>query len=230
MLRRIVRSLKKFPLDFGQYELRYTTKGKLIAYGLIGDGPEKIALDVGCRDGYWSRKLIEKGYQVAACDLEPHYPGAARVDLNFGLPYRDNQFDLIWCTEVIEHLRYPVFTVGEFKRVLKPGGVLLMTTPNQGFWVFRFIELLGIQMASIENEEHHFLFSYADMRDLVGSCDCYGYFPYLLLKCRVVTSAPLLSPTIVIRHLNDKRDSDVCLAKFGSRPESASLGEVPAVR
>ena len=57
MLRGIVRALKKLPLDLGQYELRYTTKGKQIAFALVGRGEGKKALDVGCRDGYWAEKL-----------------------------------------------------------------------------------------------------------------------------------------------------------------------------
>jgi 2-polyprenyl-3-methyl-5-hydroxy-6-metoxy-1,4-benzoquinol methylase len=213
MLRRIVRTLKKLPLDFGQYELRYTTKGKRIAYELVGAGGGKKALDVGCRDGYWSEKLKEKGYAVVSCDIEPHYAGALRMDANRELPFADNEFDLIWCAEVIEHLLTPPLTIAEFKRVLKPEGIVVMTTPNQGFWIFRLIERLGISMATIENEEHHFFFTYADMRKLLGPCDLYGYFPYLLLKFRVVATAPLLSPTIVLRHRNDKRGMPVSSAK-----------------
>ncbi len=205
MLRQIVRVLKKVPLDFGQYEVRYTTKGKLIAYDLVGNGAGKKALDVGCRDGYWSEKLKSKGYEVVSSDLEPHYPPALQLDANRKLPFADNEFDLIWCSEVIEHLLDPPFTVAEFKRVLKPGGTLLMTTPNQGFWVFRLIEAFGISMSRLENEDHHFFFKYSDMPGLVGPCDLYGYFPYLLLKFRIASGASPLSPTIVLRHLNDKR-------------------------
>ena len=62
-------------------------------------------------------------------------------------------------------------------------------------------------MAQIENEEHHHLFSYSDMRNLIGKCDFYGYFPYLLFKFRIRGTAPLLSPTIVLRHFNDKRET-----------------------
>jgi 2-polyprenyl-3-methyl-5-hydroxy-6-metoxy-1,4-benzoquinol methylase len=180
--------------------MRYTTKGKSIAYDLVGDGTGRKALDVGCRDGYWSERLKEKGYDVVACDLEPHYQGALQLDANSRLPLPDGEFDLVWCSEVIEHLLDPRFTVGEFLRVLKPGGVLVMTTPNQGFWLFRLIEALGVPMARLENEGHHFFFRYLDMREIVGNCEFYGYFPYVLLKFRISAGASLLSPTIVLRH------------------------------
>jgi ubiquinone/menaquinone biosynthesis C-methylase UbiE len=135
------------------------------------------------------------------------------VDANERLPFCDNEFDLLWCSEVIEHLLDPAFTIQEFKRVLKPGGKLLMTTPNQDFWVFRLIKKLGISTATISNEDHTFFFSYSDMKDLIGDCEFYGYFPYLLLKFRISATAPLMSPTIVLRHINDK----------------AGLRELPAV-
>lgn len=205
MLRRVVRLLKKIPLDFGQYELRYTTKGKKIAFGLVENGEGKKALDVGCRDGHWAEKLKRKGYQVVAIDIEPHYAEGLRVDANITLPFADSEFDLIWCSEVIEHLADPAFTISEFKRVLKPRGALVMTTPNQTFWVFRLIEAVGISMQRLENETHTCFFSYPSVQKLVGDCDFYGYFPYYLVKLRISAAAPLLSPTIVWRHWNDKR-------------------------
>lgn len=206
MLRRIVRTLKKLPLDFGQYELRYSTKGKLIAYSLVESGGGK-ALDVGCRDGYWSQELKKKRYDVVSCDLDPLCPHALVVDANARLPFPDNEFDLLWCSEVIEHLLDPAFTIQEFKRVLKPGGKLVMTTPNQDFWVFRLIQKLGISTAAISNEDHTFFFTFSDMKDLIGDCQFYGYFPYMLLKFRISAAAPLMSPTIVLCHSNDKATS-----------------------
>lgn len=204
-LRDVIRVLKKLPIDFGQFEVRYRTKGKRIAMALVDSGAGKKALDVGCRDGFWSERLKAKGYQVVSCDLEPHYPGALRLNANDPLPFADNEFDLVWCSEVIEHLLDPEFTVAEFKRVLKPGGTLLMTTPNQGFWVFQAIEKLGVSMASIQNEDHHQFLTYEDMRRIVGEQQAFGYFPYFLLKFRIRGLAPLLSPTIVLRHRNDKQ-------------------------
>src|ERR1017187_457005 len=118
MLRRIVRVLKKIPFDLGQYELRHRTKGKNIAFDLVGPGEGKKALDVGCREGYWTEKLKRKGYQVVAIDIEPHCAEGLAVDANRALPFAESEFDLVWCSEVIEHLSNPAFTIAEFKRVL----------------------------------------------------------------------------------------------------------------
>lgn len=46
------------------------------------------------------------------------------------LPYEDNQFDILLCTEVMEHLKYPELYASEFARIIKPGGLLLITVPQ----------------------------------------------------------------------------------------------------
>ncbi|MFA6064103.1 MAG: class I SAM-dependent methyltransferase [Gallionella sp.] len=45
------------------------------------------------------------------------------------LPFRDDQFDCVLCTEVLEHVPDPVRVLEEFNRVLKPGGKVVLTTP-----------------------------------------------------------------------------------------------------
>jgi len=45
------------------------------------------------------------------------------------IPVGDNSFDVILCTEVFEHLPDAVATLNEFSRILKPGGILLITAP-----------------------------------------------------------------------------------------------------
>jgi 2-polyprenyl-3-methyl-5-hydroxy-6-metoxy-1,4-benzoquinol methylase len=52
-------------------------------------------------------------------------------DLNFSLPEPENSFDVIVSVEVLEHLENPRAVFREFYRLLKPGGTLVLTTPNQ---------------------------------------------------------------------------------------------------
>ncbi len=61
------------------------------------------------------------------------------------LPFDDSSFDLVYFSEVLEHLYNPDFAMEEFKRVLRPGGRLLLTTPNLAAWYNRILLLVGIQ-------------------------------------------------------------------------------------
>jgi SAM-dependent methyltransferase len=61
------------------------------------------------------------------------------------LPFTNGSFDLVYCAEIFEHLVDPDFALEEIKRVLRPTGRLLLTTPNLAAWYNRIILLLGIQ-------------------------------------------------------------------------------------
>src|SRR3989344_4267979 len=126
----IIDFLRKIPIDLGQRETREKTMGKIIALDLIGEGENKRALDVGCREGIQTKWLENKGFEVTPIDIEKKFERCLIVDANKPLPFADNSFDLIWASEVIEHLDDPAKTVAEFRRVLKPGGEMIITTPN----------------------------------------------------------------------------------------------------
>lgn len=197
MLRSVFKVLKRIPLDFGQYELRYSTKGKQIAFGMVSAKPGGKALDLGCRDGHWSEKLKAMGYDVTAVDLEPTYADAVQLDIDQGMPFPDDSFDVVWFTEVIEHVREPELAVKECMRVLKPGGRLLLTTPNREFWFFRAMQLVGIDPMSVQNEDHKSFFSYDDITQMAGPHHSFGYFPYMFLRFTIQSGKRVLSPTIV---------------------------------
>ncbi|HJU56720.1 MAG TPA: methyltransferase domain-containing protein [Pyrinomonadaceae bacterium] len=56
----------------------------------------------------------------------------AHIDIQadaYHLPFRDEAFDVVLCTEVLEHMHTPALALLELRRVLRPGGKLLLTTP-----------------------------------------------------------------------------------------------------
>jgi len=84
-------------------------------------------LDVGCEN--YEFEFDE--YEVYRCDIIPQeLPNFKVVDLNERWDYPDNYFDVIRACEVIEHLENPTHFFREVKRVLKPGGILVLSTPN----------------------------------------------------------------------------------------------------
>ncbi|MGH8106927.1 MAG: class I SAM-dependent methyltransferase, partial [Arenimonas sp.] len=107
--------------------------------GIAGNEPLKI-LDVGCAQGTLALKLAELGHRVTAVDIRQQFLEYARSrhedgDIQFlqanvledELP---GDFDLIFANQIIEHLVYPAELLQRLKNLLKPGGRLVVTTPN----------------------------------------------------------------------------------------------------
>lgn len=102
---------------------------------IIGPGSGQPVLDVGAGSGYLCRLLQKQGYAPEACDLEPSrfllndVPFMA-ADLCQGLPQGDNTYDLVVSIEVAEHIPNHARFFEEIIRVAKPGGRIIVTTPN----------------------------------------------------------------------------------------------------
>jgi SAM-dependent methyltransferase len=96
-----------------------------------------LALDVGCHDGYWlgAQDIPAK----IGVDLHPvpGAPGVAFVQADgTRLPFRQGTFDSVSALDVIEHVAEDRALVSELCRVLKPGGMILITTPSAAIRMF----------------------------------------------------------------------------------------------
>jgi len=198
---KVLEILKRIPIDFGQGNLRKYTKGKLIALSLVPNVKNKIALDVGCGEGEQTKWLENKGYRVVSIDKYKFYPQCQLVDIDQGLPFNDNTFDLIWCSEVIEHLINPQNAIKEFLRVTRPDGVLILTTPNSYFWLMEILYLFGLKPKKIQNPGHKHFFRLKDIKQLFPKAKIFGFFPYCLFKFKITHMIGLLSPTFIIFHI-----------------------------
>lgn len=102
---------------------------------MIARAGHRKVLDLPAGSGELSYLLLQKGLDVTAADLEPEafiVPGhsCVKADMNSRLPFPDEQFDAIGCIEGIEHIENPHLLVREANRLLRPGGMLYITTPN----------------------------------------------------------------------------------------------------
>ncbi|MCA9641844.1 MAG: class I SAM-dependent methyltransferase [Myxococcales bacterium] len=197
-MQQLIQLLKRVPLDLGQGNLRRTTKGKLIALELVPDGKGRRALDVGAREGDQTRWLRSRGYEVESIDVEPGFADCKVVNVNDGLPFPDDHFDLIWCSEVIEHLEDPEFALGELRRVTKPGGDMILTTPNSYALLFRLLSLVGLTPQRIQRADHLHFVDLSDIERLAPDAQLYGYFPYMIVKKTIRKAIGHLSPTFVM--------------------------------
>ena len=117
------------------------------------------ALDIGCGDGLFMHALRARfeaaGHEtdmwgVDYSDYKTSRAASAglqvkQCDLDQGLPFDDGSFDLVYAAELIEHLFNPDLLLEECRRVLRPGGRLLVTTPNLQAWYNRVLFPLGIK-------------------------------------------------------------------------------------
>ncbi len=190
--------LKKIPIDLGQQAVADHTKGKQVALELVPWGQGRRALDVGARSGVQTRWLRSRGYDVTSVDVEPLFPECLSVDANEPLPFPDESFDLVWCSEVIEHLHDPGAAVNELRRVTKRGGELVLTTPNSYAWLFRLAALFGLTPQRLQRKDHLQFFDLEAIRRLAPDAELYGYFPYALLKMTIRRGVGALSPTFVL--------------------------------
>jgi SAM-dependent methyltransferase len=124
-------------------------------------------LDIGCCRG-GLRKYLHSGLIYYGIDgLNQKIENYVFSDLNNGaLPFKDRQFDAISCTDVLEHLFYPLETLREIKRVLKDDGIALISLPNDKGLNRMFLDLF-IDIRSYEDSiyGHHWRFSIQTARE-----------------------------------------------------------------
>jgi len=105
----------------------------------------KTLLDAGCGTGIFTQKAISMKAETTSLDIAPNLveitkkknptcKGFEGSILN--LPFKDNTFDYVISSDVIEHTPDPYKATIELIRVLKPGGKLCITVPNRSFWFF----------------------------------------------------------------------------------------------
>ncbi len=103
---------------------------------LFMDENRGIVADLGCGDGDYSVALTKMGFKVTACDLDvKRFRHRGEIDFKIcdvtkKLPFDDASLDYVVLAEVIEHLRNPYQVMQEISRVLRPGGKLILSTPN----------------------------------------------------------------------------------------------------
>lgn len=212
---------------------------------------EKI-LDAGCGDGFYLHLLSNLGkFELVGLDSEPRALKSAtknlkgrRVKLIEGnilkMPFKNNSFDKIVCSEVLEHLQDDLTSLKELKRVLRPGGVLMITVPNHNYpflwdpinWVLEKVFKTHIKSgfwAGIWNQ-HLRLYYPEEIRKLikkagfkVGKLECLTHYclPFnhqlLNLGARILAKGKL--PTTVAGSVN----------KYSKNPEKSFFQKILGV-
>jgi ubiquinone/menaquinone biosynthesis C-methylase UbiE len=159
-------------------------------------------LDLGCGDGRLTGELAQRAAGTVGADVAERALDRARArhpELEFQLvpfcgelPFDDLAFDLVWASEVIEHVADTARWLSEVRRVLAPGGRLLLTTPSHGR-----LRLLGggIERYSAPLGDHLHLYSARSLRTLLHE---FGFAP---VTVRTAAGVPLARRLLLARAL-----------------------------
>lgn len=192
--------------------------------------PKGRLLDIPCGQGALPQRLSQQGFEIFCGDYDRgnyrirggHFH---QLDLNGHLPYRDQAFDCVTCVEGIEHLENPHLLIREIGRVLKPGGRVVITTPNimniksrlyfllrSYFTDFRRFpqpsnqrELLGLHINPIPFGELSYILNRYGFRIETISCNRFtGKYPVL---------TPFLKPLIHFMTRRKNKEADILLKR-----------------
>ena len=158
------------------------------------------ALDLGCGTGEFTAALAQAGATVIGAEVARGAVARARArhpELDFRLvalagplPFADASFELVWTSEVIEHIADTARWLSEVRRVLAPGGRLLATTPSHG----RLRVLLGgIEHFSEPLGDHLHLYTRRSLRVLLEE------FGFGAVQVRSAGGRPLLRRSLLAR-------------------------------
>jgi SAM-dependent methyltransferase len=126
--------------------------------------PGLSILNLGSGPFFELSSLRDCGRRFTVCDIDPRAVALARerygarlagadvLEPGQPLPYADERFDAVASMDVIEHVTDPLGWVREALRVLKPNGLLFLTTPNYGSRSLRVIENTALEaVARLQN-------------------------------------------------------------------------------
>jgi SAM-dependent methyltransferase len=158
------------------------------------------ALDLGCGTGEFTAAMAQAGAEAIGVEVaeaalrraRSRHPGVEfrLVPLDGPLPLEDGSFDLVWASEVIEHVTDTARWLSEVRRVLAPGGRLLVTTPSHGRLR---VALGGVERFSEPLGDHLHLYTKRSLGTLLGE------FGLREVRVRAVEGPPLLKRMLLAR-------------------------------
>jgi methionine biosynthesis protein MetW len=158
-----------------KYKISSSRVDKIIPL-ISGDLKNKKILDIGCGNGDLARMLTDKEIEVYGIDISSKAVSKTKkfmtkfyeLDLNEdNLPFKNQTLDIVIASEIIEHLFAPEKLLKEIHRVLKKGGLAVITTPNFLYWGNRLKFLEGwfdYEKTGIFDESHVHFFTYSSLK------------------------------------------------------------------
>jgi len=147
----------------GEYNLDHLFQIRAVKKWLA-ETPSLSLLDVGCGAGVFCRQVFDRlggetrVKEVAGVDLVDSVEEKPTSEFRFAtcdlneeeLPFETASFNLVFSNHVVEHLFNTEHFFSELGRVVRLGGLAVVSTPNLAWWVNRLLLVLGIQPVGTE--------------------------------------------------------------------------------
>ena len=140
-----------------------------LGQGSGGAGPRQL-LDVGCACGYFLEVAVDEGFEVQGLEFSPNAIAAARPDIRAKIlnarvdsldAHHEARYDVITAFDIIEHLDKPLEFLASARRLLRPGGHLVISTPDADHWLR---PLMASRWPMLQPMQHLTLFSHRSLR------------------------------------------------------------------
>lgn len=205
----IIKELSKIPkglklLDAGAGEAKYKKFCKHLNY---------VSQDIAIYDGKGNSQGIQKNTR--------DYNELDIVSDIYNIPVKDNSFDVVLCTEVLEHLSDPINVFKELNRIMKKNGVLLLTAPfnslvhyapfhySTGFtsYFYNFhLPRFGFKINLIEPNGNYFEYISQEIRRISSVTNKYSF-----LRVSFLTKVAL---KITLNFMNKANKNDVASSEL----------------
>lgn len=126
--------------------------------------PDRV-FDIGCGSGFlgkyikkWKPEIVLHGCDISNSALERarlHFDKVWKINLNReAISAESAVYDIVICSEVLEHIYDVNHVLREVNRLLKPNGIGLLTVPNLAYWRFR-LDILGGCLPIVASDVRH---------------------------------------------------------------------------
>lgn len=162
--------LKAKPLKVLTFENRV----KQFKHLLTNMGNQKLRhLDVGCSAGFMIEVGIKHGFDSYGVEFSKEAISKADVqtqsriinsDVNQLSDSKESKFDLVTCFDIVEHVQDPFIFLASLKRLLNPGGLLVLTTPDPEH---SLAKIMGTKWPMLQPMQHTIIFSKSGLKSVL---------------------------------------------------------------
>ena len=133
-------------------------------------GAKGRLLDVGCSVGFLIEAALERGFDARGIEFSREAVALAKPEIQKRITIGDvnalrerdpEPFDAVVAFDIIEHTQDPLAFLTEIRQILRPGGWLMLATPDTGHWLRR---VMRNRWPMLQPMQHTFLFSRPAMR------------------------------------------------------------------